>query len=304
MTLWRGTTAVSTPERVMPLALVQLLRPRQWTKNLLVVAAPAAAGLLNRGPDIAATAVAFVAFCLAASGTYCLNDASDAERDRLPPVKRYRPVACGDIDVTTARLVGAALLATSIAVALLAGRWQLPAAVVGYVALTTSYTLWLKHMAVIDVAAVAGGFVLRALAGSAATGARVSDWFLVTATFGALVMVSGKRSTELSEASDAGGHRRVLAEYPPMFLSHLRAVSIGMTLLAYTLFAFERSTVPAPMPLFKLSIIPFGLAVFRYALRVEQGSGGAPEELVLADRPLQVLAVVWAVLFLAAVYVA
>jgi len=303
VTLWRGTTAVSTPDRVMPLAIVQLLRPRQWTKNVLVVAAPAAAGMLTRGSDLAAVAIAFVAFCLAASGTYCLNDAADAERDRCHPVKRYRPVACGDIDVTTARLVGAALLASSIGVALLVGRWQLPAAVVGYVALTTSYTLWLKHMAVIDVAAVAGGFVIRALAGSAATGARVSDWFLVTATFGALVMVSGKRSTELAEANGAARHRSVLAEYPPMFLSHLRAVSIGMTLLSYTLFAFDPATSPALMPLFKLSIIPFGLAVFRYALRVEQGAGGAPEELVLGDRPLQVLAVVWAALFLAAVYI-
>lgn len=300
MAIRRQTIDLREP-RTSSLPVIQLLRPRQWTKNVLVLAAPAAAGVLGAG-DLAHVAIAFVAFCMVASGTYCLNDAADMERDRLHPVKRFRPVASGAIEVTTARLLGVALLVGGLAVSALAGRWQLPAVVIAYVALTASYTLWLKHMPVIDLAAVAAGFVLRAVAGAAAVGVPVSDWFLVTAAFGSLLMVTGKRSNELQESDDAAAHRSVLGQYPANFLATMRAVAMGITLFSYTLFAFERTAFPHALPLYKLSIVPFGLAIFRYELRVEQGSGGEPEELALSDRPLQVLGLLWAVTFLAAVY--
>jgi decaprenyl-phosphate phosphoribosyltransferase len=170
------------------------------------------------------------------------------------------------------------------------------------VSVTTSYTLWLKHMPVIDVAAVAAGFVVRAIAGAVATHVHVSNWFLIVASFGSLLMVAGKRSCELREAQ-AETHRSVLSEYPAEYLSHLRVLSAGMTLLAYTLFAFERASLsPSSLPLFQLSVLPFALAVLRYLLRLDQGEGGAPEDLVLGDRSLQVLGLAWAVLFLIGVY--
>lgn len=283
--------------------LVRLVRPRQWIKNVLVVAAPGGAGVLHEPGVLVATGLAFVAFSLAASGTYCLNDAADADADRAHPTKRFRPVADGTVSVGTARLLGVGLLVASLLVAAATGGWQLPAVVLGYVGLTTAYTLWLKHVAVVDLAAVAAGFVIRAIAGAVAADVEVSDWFLIVASFGSLFMVAGKRSAELAEEGDVSSHRRVLAMYSTAYLTYIRSVASGVTLLAYTLLAFEKADVSgAAMPWFELSIVPFGLAILRYALRLDQGVGGAPEDVVLRDRTLQVLGLAWAVLAAAGVY--
>jgi decaprenyl-phosphate phosphoribosyltransferase len=206
------------------------------------------------------------------------------------------------VSVGTARAFGIGLVVAAVVVAATVGRWQLPAVVGGYVALTTSYTLWLKHVAVIDIAAVAGGFVLRAVAGAAATGVEVSEWFLIVASFGSLFMVAGKRSAEIEAGGDVTGHRAVLAAYPPQFLLYVRSVSSGVAVLAYCLWAFEEAGASGSGPWFQLSIIPFVLAILRYALRLAAGEGGAPEDVVLGDRAIQVLGLVWAVLFAAGVY--
>jgi decaprenyl-phosphate phosphoribosyltransferase len=282
--------------------LVRLLRPRQWVKNVLVFAAPGAAGVLTDPVDLGRTLIALVAFCLAASGTYALNDAADVEADRRHESKRHRPVAAGTVPVGVARAVGAGLLVAAVAVAATAGRWELPAVVVGYVALTTAYTIWLKHVAVIDLAAVAAGFVLRAIAGAAATGVEVSAWFLIVASFGSLFMVAGKRSAELGDG--ARDTRAVLAAYPPEFLLYVRAVASGVAVLAYVLWAFEEAGPATGFPWYELSIIPFVLAVLRYALRLAGGEGGAPEDIVLGDRTLQAIGLVWAVTFALGVHLA
>jgi decaprenyl-phosphate phosphoribosyltransferase len=246
-----------------------------------------------------------VAFSLAASGTYCLNDAADAEADRAHPTKRHRPVAAGSVSVGSARALGVALLACGLAVAGVAGGWRLALVVAAYLALTTSYTVWLKHVAVVDLAAVAAGFVLRAVAGAVATGVEVSNWFLIVASFGSLFMVAGKRSAELGEVGDVSSHRPVLEEYSTAYLVYIRSLSSGIALLAYTLWAFERAELSgSATPWFELSIVPFGLAILRYALLVDRGEGGAPEEVVLRDRTLQVLGLVWAVVAAAGVYTA
>jgi decaprenyl-phosphate phosphoribosyltransferase len=283
-------------------AALRLMRPRQWVKNVLVLAAPAAAGVLHEPDALLATALAFVAFSLAASGTYCLNDAADAEADRVHPTKRFRPVADGSVSVPAARVLGVGLLGASLPVA---------AAVVGcrlavgrriYVTLTTTYTIWLKHIAVVDLAAVAAGFVIRAIAGAVATEVEVSDWFLIVASFGSLFMVAGKRSAEIGEGGGSSS-RRVLGMYSVGYLAHIRSVASGVTLLAYTLFAFEKAEASVEaVPWFELSIIPFGLAILRYALRLDQGAGGAPEDVVLRDRTLQVLGLCWAALAALGVY--
>ena len=284
-------------------AVVRLVRPRQWVKNVLVAVAPAAAGVLHEPRAMVEVALTFVAFSLAASGTYCLNDAADVAADRAHPVKRRRPVADGSISVSAARAIGVVLLAASIVVAGATGGWELPAVLLGYVALTTSYTLWLKHIAVVDLAVIATGFVLRAIAGAVATDVELSDWFLIVASFGSLFMVAGKRSAELGEVGDVALHRRVLSMYSPAYLTYVRSVASGVTLLSYTLLAFDKADLSsAPVPWFELSIVPFGLAVLRYALRLDQGAGGAPEDVVLRDRTLQVLGLCWAVLAGAGVY--
>ncbi len=293
-----------TPDRTRgPVrAWVRLLRPRQWVKNLLVLAAPAAAGVIDEPAQALNTAVAFVAFCFAASGTYCLNDAFDVQRDGVHPTKRLRPVAAGHIGVAPAQAVGALLLVIALALSALIST-ELLLTTLAYVSLTTAYTLWLKHMAVIDVATVAAGFVIRAVAGAAATQVPVSNWFLIVASAGSFFMVTGKRSAEMSIAGLEGvGHREVLSQYSVNFLVYLRSMSSAVTLFAYTLFAFEKAESVDALPWFELSIVPFTLAVLRYALRLDRGDGGAPEDIVLGDRTLQVLGGMWAVLFMLGVY--
>lgn len=294
---------VTAPNGFSVSGLIRLARPRQWIKNLLVFAAPGAAGVLQEPRALTRTMLALVAFCLAASGTYYLNDAADVESDRIHETKHARPVATGAVSVTAARIGGLCLLLVAVLVAGLSGRWQLPVTVTAYAAITTSYTTWLKHIAVIDLAAVAAGFVVRAIAGAVATGVELSDWFLIVACFGSVFVVAGKRSAELDTHSDAEGQRGVLSQYSREFMTYVRSVSSGVTLLAYTLFAFEREKLSAaPIPWYEFSIIPFGLAIFRYALRLDQGDGGAPEDIVLSDRTLQVLGLIWCACAAAGVY--
>ena len=283
-------------------AYLRLARPKQWSKNVLVVAAPGAAGVLTEGDGIYKTAIAFVCFCLAASGTYYINDALDVEADRMHPKKRYRPIAAGVIIVRNAIVAGVLLLVAAIALSF-AARWQLSLVIAGYLALTVAYSTWLKNEAVIDLAAVAAGFVLRTIAGGVAVGVSISPWFLIVAASGSLFMVTGKRHAELLElGEDAGDHRRALDVYSHAFLSYVRAVASSVAILAYCLWAFEKSA-PVGNPIwFELSIVPFVLAILRYALLLEQGKGGAPEELVLSDRTLQVIGVAWMAFFAIAIH--
>ncbi|HWS45201.1 MAG TPA: decaprenyl-phosphate phosphoribosyltransferase [Acidimicrobiia bacterium] len=273
------------------------MRPKQWVKNVLVVAAPAAAGVLGERTALFRTGIAFACFCLAASGTYCINDALDAEADRRHPVKRRRPVAAGEISVRAAIALGIGLLAASIVLSF-AARWQLALVIGGYLVLTVLYSVWLKHEAVLDLACVAAGFVLRTIAGGVAVGVTISPWFLIVAGSASLFMVTGKRHAELVELGDlAAGHRRSLDMYSRAFLSYVRAVASSVTILAYCLWAFERSSAVGYASWFELSIVPFVLGILRYALLLEQGRGGAPEDLVLGDRVLLATGAVWAVLF-------
>ena len=283
-------------------ALVRLARPKQWVKNVLVIAAPGAAGVLGNGTALARTAIAFTCFCLAASGTYFLNDALDVDADRRHPTKRHRPIASGEVSSRTAITGGVLLLTSAIALSF-AARWQLSLVVGGYFLQTVVYSVWLKHEAVLDLACVASGFVLRTIAGGVAVGVSISPWFLIVAGSASLFMVTGKRHAEMVELGEhAGGHRLTLDMYSRGFLSYVRAVASSVTVLAYCLWAFEKSaTVGSPL-WFELSIVPFVLGILRYALLLEQGRGGAPEELVLSDRVLLAMGAMWAVFFALAVH--
>lgn len=280
----------------LPRAMLVEARPRQWTKNLLVAAAPAAAGALL-DPEVAArTVVAFVAFCLAASGTYYLNDAMDAEADRLHPRKRHRPIAAGLIPVRMGFGMAAVLLVAGVLVAAVVGPISLAAAVLAYALLTVAYSLRLKHLAVVDVLVVAAGFVIRAAAGGFATGVALSDWFLIVASFGALFIVAGKRHAEVvAMGASSGSHRAVLDDYPPDFTRHVLGISSAVALIGYCLWAFQAPTGPG-RPLVTLSIVAFVGILLRYAMLVFSGHGGEPEELLLSDRGLQVAGVVWVAL--------
>jgi decaprenyl-phosphate phosphoribosyltransferase len=279
-------------------ALLRLLRPRQWVKNLLVLAAPFAAGEMLEGDVPVRTLLAFVSLCLVASGTYCVNDAADAESDRLHPDKRRRPVAAGEVSVATAYGLGAVLLVAGLLLALAVDE-DLLVIVACYVGLTLAYSWRLKHVPVVDIAAIAGGFILRAVAGGAAAPVPISEWFLIVTGFGSLFVVAGKRSAEhLDLGDEAGTVRTTLAEYSAAYLRFVRSTAAAACVLAYCLWAFERAEeLTSGEVWYELSIIPFVLGVLTYALRLEQGAGAAPEELALRDRTLQVLGVVWLVVF-------
>ena len=283
-------------------ALLRLARPKQWSKNVLVVAAPGAAGVLLHPQPAFRTFIAFVCFCLAASATYFLNDAIDVESDRNNPRKRNRPVAAGEVSVHAAITWSIVLACAAIALCF-AARWQLVLVIGGYFVLQLSYSLWLKHEPVLDLAAVACGFVLRTIAGGVAVGVTISPWFLIVAAAGSLFMVTGKRSAELHQVS-AGivSYRRSLAGYTEPYLRYVRSVSSSVAILAYCLWAFEKSATVGEQSWFELSIVPFALGILRYSLLLTQGDGGTPEDLVLSDRVLIGLGVAWVICFAIAVH--
>jgi decaprenyl-phosphate phosphoribosyltransferase len=280
-------------------AVISTARPKQWTKNVLVFAAPAAAGVLDQGDELVKTLIAFVAFCLAASATYLLNDSSDAVADRLHPTKRKRPIAAGELSPTAARGVAIGLIIVACAMTAPINNGKLTGVVAAYVAVTLSYTIWLKHEPVIDLVAVASGFVFRAIAGGVATNVPLSDWFLIVAGAGSLFIVTGKRHAEQVELGSAShSHRSTLGEYSTQFLGFVRAVTAGVMITAYCVWAFENASKSGDTFWFRLSIVPFVTAVLRYGFVIDQGGGGAPEEVVLSDRVLQIIGVIWAITFM------
>jgi decaprenyl-phosphate phosphoribosyltransferase len=292
----------SRPAPSFGVGLLKALRPKQWIKSVLVPAAPAAAGVLTHSTVLWHTIVAVVTFSLCASGGYLINDAADVEADRRHPKKRYRPIAAGVIPVTFARALGIALVAASIAAGGLLASWKLAVVLGGYVVLTFSYSTWLKHVPVLEMMLVAAGFLLRPIAGAAATDVKVSQWFLIVASFGSLYMVAGKRTAEATEfGKDAAAHRRILEEYPIAYLRQTRELSAAVTLLAYCLWAFERVDLHNG-PWSQLSIVPVTFGMLRYQLLLERGQGGAPEEAVLGDGPLLITGLVWVFTFVLGVY--
>jgi decaprenyl-phosphate phosphoribosyltransferase len=286
--------------------IVRSLRPQQWMKNVLVFAAPVAAGVIDEWGYLRNALLAFVAFCTLASGVYLLNDSRDVEADRLHPTKRNRPIAAGIVPVRLAVALGIALMATGLAIGFLVDT-NLGITLLSYVALQVAYTFWLKRLPVYDIVAVAAGFVLRAIAGATATSVPISEWFFIVTSFGALFMVIGKREGERNLLQDdAASVRTTLGIYTANYLAYLRSVASGVVLVGYCLWSFESATNSSGEAAiwYQLSIVPFAIAILRYALLLDRGEGGEPEKLVLSDRPLMLAGVCWAAIYAYGTYVA
>jgi decaprenyl-phosphate phosphoribosyltransferase len=281
-------------------ALVRAVRPRQWVKNLLVFAAPAAGGVLGHSDVIWSALGAFAAFCLVSGATYMLNDLADAEADRMHPVKRFRPIAAGHVSTRAAVAGIAVLLAAGLAVAF-AVSWQLGLLLAGYKALTTAYTFRLKHTPTVDIVVVASGFMVRAAAGGLATGIALSHWFLAVTSFGSLFMVAGKRHGELL-TSGSSATRPALAAYTLEHLQFVVSTTAAVTIVSYCLWAFDHPKTSS-VPWWGLSIVPFVIGILRYGLLVDRGQGGAPEEIMLRDPGMRLIGLVWLALFLGSVYI-
>lgn len=284
--------------RSVPVALVAALRPRQWLKNVLVFAAPLAAGSIFELDVLVPSLLAFVAFCLMSSATYLVNDTKDVDADRAHPTKQFRPIAAGEISVPLALVTAAVLAVASLAIAI-AVSVSLFGIVLAYAVFTLAYSLFLKHEPVIELALLSLGFLLRAIAGGAAADLPISPWFLIVAAFGSLFMAAGKRFSELQRANDDSDapRRRSLAGYTPTYLRFVWGLAAAVTITAYCLWAFEVGLADSSFPWSQWSVLPFVLAILRYALDVDRAEAEAPEEVVLRDRALQVLGLAWLILF-------
>ena len=300
------TSVTTGPPSNLPSAVIKAMRPKQWVNNLLVFAAPLAAmggGMTFDHRDVlGSVSVAFVVFCMASSSIYLINDARDVEADREHPTKRFRPIAAGVLPVPLAYAIAVALAAGSLAVA-----WwltpQLALVMAIYLAIQLSYCFGLKHQAVLDIVIVSSGFLIRAIAGGVAGGIPLSQWFLLVMAFGSLFMAAGKRYAELQLAERTGAKiRKSLENYTSTYLRFVWTLSATSVVLCYGLWAFEQEGTAGSW--FVVSMIPFTVAILRYAVDVDGGLAGEPEEIALRDRVLQLLALAWIGTLVAAIVLA
>ena len=273
--------------------LVRAVRPRQWVKNVLVLAAPLAAGRLFEADVARATLLAFVLFCAVSSGIYLVNDAIDVEEDRRHPKKRFRPIAAGIVPRSLAFALAVVLFVGALVAGSLFARPELGWVLGVYVVIQLAYCLWLKHQPVIDLAIVASGFLLRTVAGGVAAGIALSQWFLLVAAFGSLFMVAGKRYSELVVLGDEAATRKSLREYSASYLRFVWSTSAGVTVTVYSLWAFEIGRTQDGVPWSTISIAPFVLGLLRHAVDLDRGTAGAPEEVVLNDKVLLFVGTGW-----------
>jgi 4-hydroxybenzoate polyprenyltransferase len=277
--------------------LAASLRPGQWTKNLFVLAGLLFGRRMLDPDSILLAASAFVIFCALSSAVYLFNDVMDREADRVHPLKSARPIASGALAAAIATSAAVALGAGGIAAAVLL-RPMLGVVAAAYVALLMLYSVFLKHMVIVDVLTIAAGFVLRAVAGALAVSVPISHWLLVCTTLLALFLALSKRRHELTIlAGDATEHRRILQEYSPYLLDQMVGVVTASTLVAYAIYATSTETAER-LGTDRLGLtIPFVLyGIFRYLYLVHQKrGGGSPAELLLADRPLLLCVGLWGI---------
>jgi 4-hydroxybenzoate polyprenyltransferase len=275
--------------------LVRSLRPHQWTKNLIVFAGLVFGERLFVAADVARASAAFGVFCLLSGVVYLFNDVRDRDADRLHPVKRRRPIASGAISTTTASTTALLLAVAAIAGGfLLHPRFGIVATV--YLVLMTGYSLWLKHMVILDVLTIAVGFVLRAYGGALAIDVRFSKWLMLLTLLLALFLALSKRRAELVALADgATSHRRILAEYSPYLLDQMISVVTASTLLAYAFYTISPETIAHFGTDRLIGTVPFPLyGIFRYLYLVHQREGGGnPSEALLSDKPLLACFAMW-----------
>lgn len=279
-------------------AAVRSTRPRQWPKNLVVFAAPLAGATVGRADGIGYAVLAAVSFGCASAAVYLVNDVVDAERDRRHPVKRHRPVASGALPGSHA--VALAVLAACCAIAIGAGIGEplLVAAAAGYLCSSFLYSARLKHVPFVEMVLVASGFLLRVLGGAAATHVRVSIWFLLVCSLGALFVAVAKRSAELTSlGADAARHRPVMRWYRPGTL-RLAQVAVGALMLAmYLLWASGESDGTRLWHV--VSTLPLALALYRFGALTGRRTVRPVEEMITGDAPMIACEVAWLGLFCA-----
>lgn len=288
------TSELGPPANLLS-GVIKAMRPRQWVKNVLVLAAPMAAlggDVQYDYADVGRKAlIAFVVFSLAASSIYLVNDSRDVEADRAHPTKRFRPIAAGVVPVGLAYALAALLAAVSLGISW----WLTPnlALVIAiYLAMQLAYCFGLKHQAVLDICVVSSAYLLRAIAGGVAANIPLSQWFLLVMAFGSLFMVAGKRYAEKQLAEQTGAKiRKSLESYTGTYLRFVWTMSATAMLVCYSLFAFERDNGTGSW--YAVSIVPIVVGILRYAVDVDGGMAGEAEDILRRDRVLQLMALAW-----------
>ena len=289
----------------MLIALIKTMRPSQWTKNLVIFVPLVFDEKLFQIEPLTRTLIGFVMLCLISGAVYLINDLVDIEKDRQHPTKRNRPLASGQLSksvaIAAAILIPAVVLPLSV---LLDPAFGL--ILTGYLVLQIAYSYWLKNMVIIDVLVIAAGFVLRVAAGVPLVHAeRFSPWLYLFTTLLALFLALGKRRQEIALLkSQAGNTRAVLDHYSLPFVDEMMAVVTAGTLMTYALYTFSAPNLPENHTM--MLTIPFVIyGIFRYLYVIHiQGNGGAPDEVLLTDHPLQVSVVVFGLAVVVILYLA
>lgn len=270
-------------------ALCELIRPKQWLKNLMLFFPPFLGGAIISLNTLNKGVLPFIAFCLASSAVYVTNDIHDSDSDAQHPKKKYRPIPSGRVKPATGWLFFLVLFVLSIVISLTVSiRFSL--FVLLYLAISFSYTFFFRDIAVIDLLCISTLFIVRLLAGGVAFGITVSDWLFLTVFLLAVFLSTGKRLSEkIALGEFAGGHRKSLSEYPPGFLDGTMYMTGGAVLVTYTMYVIVRSFMVYSVPL-----CCFGL--LRYIYRVKKGRGGDPTDSLLHDIPLLLISLAWAIL--------
>jgi len=292
----------SQPIGAIPSGIFRSMRPHQWTKNLVVFAALVFDIKLFQMQSTMPVLLGFVVLCMLSSAVYLINDCVDVHADRAHPRKSRRPIASGVVPIPLAVAVAALLMAGGLAVAASVDGIFTVIAVL-YLALTSAYSFLLKHVVVLDVIVLSLGFVLRVAAGAALVHAEnFSPWLYLCMSLLALLLGFGKRRQELVELGDRSTTRRILREYNLPLLDQIISIVTGALLVAYMMYSFSGAKLPANHS-FMLTIPAVLYGVFRYLYLVHvKGEGGAPDELVLRDRPLQIALAAWGLLVVGLLY--
>ncbi|GIV66763.1 MAG: decaprenyl-phosphate phosphoribosyltransferase [Chloroflexota bacterium] len=277
-------------------ALIKSMRPRQWSKNVFVLAAVVFDKKLLNPEAVSKSLAGMILFCLISSSVYLINDILDAEADRNHPQKRNRPIASGKLPIPVAAIAAIGIIVVTIPVSFLLSTLFGWIALV-YFLVNLAYSTRLKHIPLIDVLIIAAGFVLRVAAGvSLIEVERFSPWLYVVTTLLALYIGFGKRRAELTLLqNDANNHRRVLDGYNLTLLDQLITIVSGTTIVAYSLYTFSAPNLPDNHSMMlTIPFVIYGIFRYLYLIQVEQ-AGGAPEDIVLTDRPLQATILLWGI---------
>ncbi len=282
-------TDTATKKRSMP--LLRVMRPKQWPKNFIAFAPLLFAAKANNLNLLLDECLCVASFCLISSSIYIVNDILDCEADKKHPTKCRRPIAAGEVSISTAWTMAAILAPSALALSFLV-RPALTLVLIAYLILTVAYSYVLKHISLLDVLSIAAGFLLRAVAGAVAVHVPMSGWFLLCTGLGAIFLALEKRRNELSVLQNqADLHRKALQGYTIQFLDRLESLILPSLLTSYVFYSFQ--SIHGQWMMLTVPFVIYGLMRYQQLSTEKNANTGTPEEVLLKDRPIQITILLW-----------